>query len=274
MRRALKTISRGLQEAKELLKLICCEFLKLRRKGAYKLALFTTVLFPLFNAALLSDGDLEDIMSGVREESGFLLLIPVLVIMAASLFFEEHDNDTLKNLLCVPVSKQRLVATKLLLLFLFSILYELAGFAISILLAATQGITISGWCLQLLLTLCTGMLLWAAALPCIILVIWCNKSYIISVIIAFFYTLLGYALHLSDAIMMKPLGPNFTTFIPVPMIFRWLYQFKVPEGKIMTDFYNRLSPYFVSTPAIFMILITEAVICTLIVMKIYQKQET
>ena len=102
-----------------MLKLTYCEFLKLKRKGAYKLALFTSVLFPFFNAALLSDGNLEDIMSGVREESGFLLLIPVLVIMAASLFFEEHDNDTLKNLLCIPVSKRRLVMAKVFLLFLF-----------------------------------------------------------------------------------------------------------------------------------------------------------
>ena len=213
-------------------------------------------------------------MSGVREESGFLLLIPVLVIMAASLFFEEHDNDTLKNLLCIPVSKRRLVMAKVFLLFLFSVVYELAGFAISISLALSQGIAINGWSLELFLTFCTGILLWAAALPCIILVIWCNKSYIISVIIAFFYTLLGYALHLSDTIMMKPLGPNFTTFIPVPMIFRWLYQFKVPQGKIMTDFYNRLSPYFVSTPIIFMILFAEAVVCVFIVIRIYQKQET
>ena len=257
-----------------MLKLTYCEFLKLRRKGAYKLALFTSVLFPLFNAALLSDGNLEDIMSGVREESGFLLLIPVLVIMAASLFFEEHDNDTLKNLLCIPVSKRRLVMAKVFLLFLFSVVYELAGFAISISLALSQGIAINGWSLELFLTFCTGILLWAAALPCIILVIWCNKSYIISVIIAFFYTLLGYALHLSDTIMMKPLGPNFTTFIPVPMIFRWLYQFKVPQGKILTDFYNRLSPYFVSTPIIFMILFAEAAVCVFIVIRIYQKQET
>lgn len=161
-----------------MLKLTYCEFLKLRRKGAYKLALFTSVLFPFFNAALLSDGNLEDIMSGVREESGFLLLIPVLVIMAASLFFEEHDNDTLKNLLCIPVSKRRLVMAKVFLLFLFSVFYELAGFAISISLALSQGIAINGWSLELFLTFCTGILLWAAALPCIILVIWCNKSYI------------------------------------------------------------------------------------------------
>ena len=256
-----------------MLKLVRCEFWKLKRKGLYKIAFFTAVLFPVFNIMLLSDGDLADIMSSVREESGFLLLIPILVIMAASLFFEEHDNDTLKNLMCVPVSKSRLVVAKVFVLFLFSVTYELAGFVISMLIAVAQGIALKGWILQLFLTFGTGILLWAAALPCIILVVWFNKSYIISVIIAFFYTLLGFALHLSDAIMMKPLGLNISTFIPVPMIFRWLYQFKEPEGKIMVDFYNRFSPYFVSTPVVFIILIAEAIICITFVARIYQKQE-
>lgn len=256
-----------------MLKLIRCEFWKLKRKGLFKAALFTTVLFPVFNIMLLSDGDLADVMSSVREESGFLLLIPILVIMAASLFFEEHDNDTLKNLMCVPVSKSRLVVAKVFVLFLFSVTYELTGFVISILIAVAQGIALKGFTLQLFLTFGTGILLWAAALPCIILVVWFNKSYIISVIIAFFYTLLGFTLHLSDAIMMKPLGLNISTFIPVPLIFKWLYQFKEPEGKIMVDFYNRFSPYFVSTPVVFIILIAEAVICIAFVARVYQKQE-
>lgn len=256
-----------------MLKLIKCEFWKLKRKRLFKIALFTSVLFPIFNIMLLSGGDLADIMSSVREESGFLLLIPMLVIISANLFFEEHDNDTLKNLICVPVLKNRLVMVKMIVLILFSVVYELAGFCISILLAVAQGISLSGWGLQLFLTFCTGILLWAAALPCIILVVWCNKSYIISVIIAFFYTMLQYALHLSDAIMMKPLGFNISTFIPVPIIFRWLYQFKVPEGKIMTEFYNRLSPYFISTPVVFLILAAEAAVCIPLVIRVYQKQE-
>lgn len=256
-----------------MLKLIQCEFWKLRRRGLYKIALFTAVLFPVFNIMLLSDKDLADIMSSVREESGFLLLIPILVIMAANLFFDEHDNDTLKNLMCVPVPKSRLVIAKVLVLFLFSVTYELTGYVIGILIAIAQGISLNGLGLQFFLTFCTGILLWAAAMPCIIFVIWCNKSYIVSVIIAFFYTLLGFALHLSDWVMMKPLGLNINTLIPVPMIFRWLYQFKIPVGQIQTDFYNRFSPYFVGTPIVFTVLIAEAIVCTVLVIKIYQKQE-
>lgn len=81
------------------------------------------------------------------------------------------------------------------------------------------------------------------------------------------YELLGFCIGILIALL------NISTFIPVPMVFRWLYQFKVPEGKIMTDFYNRLSPYFVSTPIIFAILIAEAIVCIVLVTRVYQKQE-
>lgn len=257
-----------------MLKLVICEFTKLKRKKLFKIALFTTVLFPAFFSVVVSMDNLEGIVGTAREEGGFLLLIPILVIMASSLLFEEHDYDTLKNLVCIPVSKSHIVMAKMFVLLLFSVVYELAGYVFSILLAVTQRIPINDWALQLFLTFCTGILLWAAALPCIILVVWCNKSYIISVIIAFFYTLLGYAMHLSDVVMMKPLGLNINTLIPVPIIFRWLYQFKLPDGEIMSDFYRRFSPYFVSTPVTFMLLLSEAAVCILLITGVYQKQES
>ena len=109
-------------------------------KGLFKIALFTAVLFPVFNIMLLAEGSLADVMSSVREESGFLLLIPILVIIAANLFFEEHDSDTLKNLICVPVLKNHLVIAKVTVLFLFSVTYEMLGFCIGILIALAQGI--------------------------------------------------------------------------------------------------------------------------------------
>jgi len=259
---------------KALLKLIGCEFLKWKRKKLFQIAFLTAFIMPLFYALLLKDGSLEDFMSVVREENGFLLLIPLSAVIAANLFFEEHDYGTLKNLLCVPVSGNRLTAAKLFVVLLFDIAYELAGFGITAFLALFLHIPLTGITQQFLLTFACGILLWAAAMPCLLLVAWCNKSYIISVLIAFAYTVLGYILHISDAIVMVPLGPNISTFLPVPVIFRWLYQFHSTEnaGEIFTGFYERFSPYFISTPAVFAIMGAEAAVCMLLMMKIYQKQ--
>lgn len=257
-----------------MLNLIICELWKLKRKKLFQAAFLTTFIIPLLYSLLLTNGDLDDMMSVVREENGFLILIPLSVVVAAHLFFEENDYDTLKNLMCIPVTKIRLAFAKLFVLLIFDVGYELAGYGATILLAAVSGVSLSGWGLQFFLTFCTGILLWAGTMPCILLVVWFNKSYIISVIIAFAYTVLGYILHISDMFVMVPLGLNIATFLPVPMIFRWLYQFHSLEGgsQITIDFYNRFSPYFVSTPVVFAVLVAEAVVCMGLMAKVYQKQ--
>lgn len=257
-----------------MLRLITCEFWKLKRRKLFQAAFLTTFLMPLFYSIILSEGNLDNMMSVVREENGFMILIPLSVVLAANLFFEEHDYDTLKNLMCIPVSKNRLALAKFLVLLLFDVGYMVFGYGTAILLTALMGAPLTGWELQLFLTLGTGVLLWAAAMPCVFLVVWCNKSYIISVIIAFAYTIFNYILHINDRFVMVPLGLNAATFLPVPVIFRWMYQFHSMDeaGEIMRSFYHRFSPYFVSTPAVFGILLGEAAVFMVLMMKVYRKQ--
>ena len=51
-------------------------------------------------------------MSTLFQMSAYLLLMPALVVLASNLLFEEQDNDTLKNLMTVPVSKPTLALAK------------------------------------------------------------------------------------------------------------------------------------------------------------------
>lgn len=258
-----------------MLKLVICEFSKLKRKKLFYIAFLTTFIMPFLYSFILTNRSMENMMSVTREENGFLVLIPLSVVIAANLFFEEHDYDTLKNLMCVPVSKGRLAVAKVFVLLLFDIAYELAGYMICILMCLVTGVALDGWALHLFLNLCTGIFLWAAAMPCLVLVVWFNKSYIISVIIAFAYMILGYIMHINDAFLWVPLGLNAATFLPVPMIFRWLYQYNNIEGagEIMISFYNKFKPYFVPTPVLFAILMTEAAVCMVLLMYIYRKQD-
>lgn len=258
-----------------MLKLIKCEFLKIKRKKLFRIAFLTTFIMPVFYFMIIKEVTLDNLMSVVQEENGFLVLIPLSIVLAANLFFEEQDHDTLKNLLCIPVAKSRLALAKLFVILFFDLAYELAGFLVSLLLALFSGVPLDGLGKEFLLTTACGALLWAASMPCLLFVIWCNRSYIISVIIAFAYTTLGYILHISDAVIRVPLGCNLPTFLPVPVIFRWLYQFHSLEnaGSGLTEFYEGFRPYFVPTPAVFAILMGEALFCILIMIKIYEKQK-
>lgn len=256
--------------------LLFCELKKFKRKKFFYAAFIAAFVFPILNAALIAGTpgtDFASMSSSAREDSGFLLLMPLLILLAANLFFSEQDHDTLKNLLCIPVSKNLLVLVKLLVLLIFSVVFQLVGFVISTLMSILYKISLVDLILQFALTVSTGILLWAAALPCVFLVLWFNKSYLLSVIIVFFYTLANYILHFSDTVLMQPLGLNAGTLMPIPMIFRWLYQFNIPSGEIQTAFYNRFAPFFASTPECFAVLLLEAAVCIALMLRLYQCRE-
>ena len=69
----------------------------------------------------------------------YLLLMPAVVVLASNLLFEEQDNDTLKNLMTVPVSKPALALAKMTLLFLFSIAFMAIGGLVNLAIVLAPG---------------------------------------------------------------------------------------------------------------------------------------
>ena len=147
-----------------MLRLIFCEFWKLKRRKLLFFAYLTSVALPALFALILPEKSMANFMSITRQENGFLLLIPLTVVIAANLFFQEQDLDTLKNLLCIPVTRAQLAVAKAFVLLAFDVAYELAGYAVGLLMAAACGASLEGWGQQLFLNVCAGVLLWAAAL--------------------------------------------------------------------------------------------------------------
>lgn len=252
------------------------ELKKFKRKKIFIFALLLAFIFPLLGTVLIIKGnssDFSSINNFIREESGFLLLMPILVLLAINSFFLELDNNTMKNLLVIPISKKNIIISKLIVLLIFSIIFQIVGFGIGALMSLVFKIPLDGLGLNFILAIATGIVLWAAALPCITLVIWFDKSYLLSVIIVFIYTLTNYIMHFSEGIIMQPIGFNLGTLMPIPLIFRWLYQFNIPVGDVQIEFFNRFSEYFVSSPLCFSILLIESIICILLMIKIYKRRE-
>ena len=80
-----------------MLKLIKCEFLKLKRKPLVFISLLLSVFMPLAYAFFLADVNTDvdavnGVMSSLFQLSAYLLLMPLLVILASNLLFEELDN--------------------------------------------------------------------------------------------------------------------------------------------------------------------------------------
>lgn len=265
-----------------LLKLLRCEFAKLRRKPLFFAAAGISALIPLGCALLLPDFQeftsgaeaVEGMMSTLFQMSAYMLLMPALVVLASNLLFEEQDNDTLKNLMTVPVSKGALALAKMGLLFLFAIAFMAVGGLVNLLIVLAAGWEPVGFWRLFFVGIGQGIMMWAGALPCVLIVVLLNRSYIISVIIAFFYTAVNYIFGTSDAFIMQPFGLNAGTLLPGPLAFRWFFQYldaSSPSAE-MAELWERISPYFVTTPQAFLVVAIESAVFLTLIALVYKRQ--
>ncbi len=265
-----------------MLKLLCCELAKLRRRPLFFAAAASSGLIPLGCALFLpefhtfSSGAeaVDSMMSALFQMSACLLLMPALVVLASSLFFTEHDQDTLKNILTIPVSKPALAMAKLILLLLFAIAFMAAGGLINLGILLASGWTPDGFGRLFLVGLGLGILIWAGALPCILLAAALSRSYIISVITAFFYTAVNYILSMNDHFLTQPFGLNAGTLFPGPMAFRWYYQYLDLTSPQLTGLLERIGPYFLNTAQTFLAAGAEAAVFLLLIALVFQNQDT
>lgn len=162
-----------------MLDLIISEFTKIKRQRFILFSMLAACLFPIPMTILVAKDRLEfDTLFNLAVMFGNFLLLPcVLSMVAAILFFMERDNDTLKNLVTIPVSKVKLVAAKLSLLLGIAILYSIAGLGSTII----GGLIVGGIreiAYKLVLSIVLGVMTFVATLPVVALIVYFNKSYI------------------------------------------------------------------------------------------------
>ena len=188
-----------------MLKLIKCEFYKFKRRSLFVLATLVALVFPIVMTALYwnipTQVNYDNLFSGIVDYGDFLLLLPILVVIATSLFFTETDNDTLKNLTTIPVSKGKIVVAKIGVMAIISVSYTLLGFFASMLCSKILGIAMENMAQKFVLSIGLGIMLLAAALPCVALVVWFNKSDLISIVITLFYTIINYHLLIDQPLL-------------------------------------------------------------------------
>lgn len=263
-----------------MLKLIYCELLKLRRRPLIFACLPLSALMPLALNLLQPDAQtgadaVTNHLSALIQVSAYFLLMPVVVILAASLLFQEQDNDTLKNLLVIPVDKAKLAVAKMLILLLFSVLFMAVGGLLCLLMIILQGWQPERFLPLFFVGLGQGIIMWAGALPCVLLVAAFNSSYIISVIITFFYTIMNYMVTFNDIFTTQPFGLNPGTLLPGPLSFRWHFQFfdiHNPSEE-MTRLLERVSPYFMNTIQAFGVIAVETVLFLTLIAIVYKHQK-
>ncbi|MDD4850106.1 MAG: ABC transporter permease [Gemmiger sp.] len=211
-----------------MLRLIKCEFWKLKRKRFVQLVVAAAFLFPIpltylcmhwptIQAHCSTQAEVFDMMWQSVLGYGIQLLLPcILGIVAALLFFSERDNDTFKSLRTVPVSSTALVLAKVAMLFLFSTIFCVASTLVSVgcgLVAfEVQGIGYKLW-----MSIKMGVYITAGTLPLVAIVVFFSKSYIFSILLCVFYSVLNDV----GTFVMGALPKAIVYLLPVPLTTLW-----------------------------------------------------
>lgn len=261
-----------------MLKLIRCEFWKLKRKKLFWFSLLLAPLLPAAWSVLVANGSVNDALSALEVlalgcEDGYLVVIPLLAVLTANLVFIESDYDTLKNLRCIPVSYFALILAKLIVLLFWAFLFSLVKFLACIGLTMALGEPIDGAGQVFLQCLISTPAYYLAALPCAALVLLLNKNDIISLIITFFYTIGGFSLSINESVFS---GKGLS--IPQVLILRWqwptnLTPSKLEEGSQMLALYKRMQPYFISAAECYAELFIIAAVCLCVAFFVCNRRE-
>ncbi|MCI9082794.1 MAG: ABC transporter permease [Lachnospiraceae bacterium] len=184
-----------------MLKLVKCEFSKLKRKKFILLVILSALLFPVPLTIIMTMpqtagqyGSKIDIFNAYFQfvmGYGVELLLPCMIgVAAAMLFFMERDNDTFKNLRTIPVTSTQMVLAKIVMLFFFGIIFSLASAVISIICGGVIA-EVSRIAYRLLFAMEMGILITAGTLPLVVLVVFFSKTYVFSILLCVFYSVLS-----------------------------------------------------------------------------------
>ncbi len=210
-----------------MLKLIKCEFAKLKRKKFILLVVLSAFLFPVPLTALMAmpqtagryDSKIDIFNDYFQFVMGYgvELLLPCMIgVIAAMLFFMERDNDTFKNLHAIPVTSTQMVLAKIIVLFFFGTIFSLTSGFIAILCGGVIA-EVNSVFYRLFLALEMGIFITAGTLPLVVLVVFFSRTYVFSVLLCVFYSVLSLTAESSFGALPKLM----CWLMPIPLTTLW-----------------------------------------------------
>lgn len=212
---------------RELLRLIKCEFDKLKRRKFIVLVIAGAFMFPIPMTYLMTTpamlkqysgpADAFDGLFNIILGYGIQFLLPCIIgIIAAMLFFMERDNDTFKNLKTIPITSRQMIFAKVAVLFILGIIFCITSTLVTALCAMVK-LEVYGMGYKLLLSIETGIFITAGTLPLIVLIVLFNRNYIFSILLCIFYSVLN----MSATALFDTLPKAILLLLPTPLTTFW-----------------------------------------------------
>ena len=210
-----------------MLNLIKCEFWKLKRKKFIPLVILSAFLFPIPITFIMTNprmlnryadkAELFDGLFNMVMGYGVIFLLPCVIgVIAAMLFFIERDNETFKNLRTIPITSTQMVVAKIVVLFIWGIIFCFASMAATV-ICGSFTMEIQGIGYKLFVAIELGIFITAATLPLIVFMVFCSKTYIFSILLCVFYSVLS----LTVESLFEALPTWVCWLMPIPLTTLW-----------------------------------------------------
>lgn len=261
---------------KELLKLVKVEFQKLKRKKFILLVTLAAFMFPIPLSYLMTTPsmmeqyiDKADAFDGLFNMVlgyGIQFLLPCIIgVVAAMLFFIERDNDTFKNIKTIPLSSTQVVTAKIIVLFIIGVVFCMAS-TVATVLVGMFTLDVYGLGYKIFLAVETGIFITAGTLPLIVIVVFFSRTYVFSVLLCIFYSVLN----MSATALFDALPKTILWLLPTPLTTFWSAGDMKRHGINMNlEQMNGLIP---STFQVILILGIMAAISILLIDYLYKKR--
>lgn len=197
-----KTILKELQEEKELLNLLQLEFHKLKRRKTVWLLMLSSIVMP-FVALIYFSREVASGISAIQfykwavfSYTPWIILPVILGMLSTLIIYTENQNDVLKQLWIIPISKMKFFFSKFIVLFLFSMSFMLISAILSGSLGTAFGYFDFDWESSNFLfskSLEIGSVISLAMMP-VLAVALIQKGYILPVCVTLLYTFSGFLL--------------------------------------------------------------------------------
>lgn len=261
-----------------MLRLIQCEFWKLKRKKFIFFVVFAALFCPVPFTAIVLNENMGGIDTFDRLYELLLLVeIPVMLpcilgVIAAMLFFMERDNGTMKNSRTIPILAWKTASAKIAVLYILGLFYAYATLFSSIAGGLIAGSAMSGIFGKLWITAASALLYITGTLPVIIAIVAFNRTYLFSIILVFFYTMFCFAVSFTGQFMSsEPVMKLLANVLPTSLIYRWQAARMLEPG---TESYSIWEPYLLPLWQVALTVFVIGAVSYLAIIKIYQGQES
>lgn len=201
--------------------LLWAELQKIRRSNIVWITIFATVMIAVivFIQGWFTYNGSRDIdsagwyMTMAQPLATIFVLPAVISLLGSYMICREEDEDTIKSLLLIPINERKLIATKMIITFLFSIFIYLLLFAIAFFTEAILHLSnlSVGMVLDFLkIYFLLGVGIFLAISPIVALVSYMKKGYWIALLLTEMYSFAG---------MFMSMSNNLKTFYPITAAF-------------------------------------------------------